>query len=390
MDAATAAQRAWLALSLVPGVGDVNLVKLLARFGTPEEVLSASEAALADCVTERLARNIRAYRETVDVDGALQKMREYNTTLVTMDDAAYPLRLAEIYGPPTVLYVRGTLEERDAHAVAIVGTRHATEYGKRMAREFGRDLAARGITVVSGLAAGVDTAAHEGALEAGGRTIAVLGNGVDIVFPAENAELMHRITRSGAVVSPFPMGAKGFKGNFPIRNRIISGMTLGTLVIEAPPGSGALITARDAAEQGREVFALPGQVTNPNSRGPHALLKEGAKLVETVDDILTELEVPASARVAEPSKDSKSSGRSPDRAKAEVSPTSGRSPDRAAPKNLDRTEADILASLSPDGSFVDEIALVCRIPVSQALSALTMLELKGLVRQLSGKRFTPA
>ncbi|MBI1318194.1 MAG: DNA-protecting protein DprA [Candidatus Hydrogenedens sp.] len=368
-------QRAWLALSLVPGVGDANLVKLLARFGNPASVLAADEASLADCVSTRLARNIRAYRETVDVDGAERRMREYGATLVTMDDEAYPLRLAEIYGPPSVLYVRGTLQESDAHAIAIVGTRHATEYGRRMARELAQQLASRGVTVVSGLAAGVDTAAHEGALEAGGRTIAVLGNGVDIVFPAENAELMHRITRSGAVVSPFPMGAKGFKGNFPIRNRIISGMTLGTLVIEAPPGSGALITARDAAEQGREVFALPGQVSNPNSRGPHALLKEGAKLVETVDDILTELEVPARVRVADTPR---------------VAAAAKQAAAAPKPAGLSGVEQDILESLSPEGSFVDEIALVCRIPVSEALSSLTMLELKGAVRQLSGKRFTPA
>jgi len=372
------ARRAWLALNLVPGVGPANLVKLLARYRTPGQVLAADLPGLTECVGPKLAERIHAYRETIDVDGQIDTMRRYDTALITMDDPEYPLALAEIYGPPPVLYVRGTLVESDAHAVAIVGTRHATSYGMRMARELSEQMAARGITVVSGMATGIDTAAHEGALATGGRTIAVLGNGVDVVFPAENAELMHRTIRQGAVLSCFPMGTKGFKGNFPIRNRIISGMTLGTLVIEAPPGSGALITARDAAEQGREVFALPGQVTNRNSRGPHSLLKEGAKLVETVDDILTELKVPAAART------------SPAVDKASMAPAEPSVPPPPSLAGLAPIEQSIIESLSPEGSFVDEIALVCRIPVSQALSSLTMLELKGLVRQLSGKRFAPA
>jgi len=227
------------------------------------------------------------------------------------------------------------------------------------------------------MAHGIDSAAHRGALEAGGRTIAVLGNGVDVVYPAQNAELMEQIVGQGCVVSQFFMGMKPARGHFPYRNRIISGMTLGTLVVEAPPNSGALITARQAAEQGREVFAVPGQVGVRNSQGPHGLIREGAKLVETVDDILVELEVPVECRQP---------ARSPE-APASVEPPPRQKPPEAKVTGMER---DILSVLAPGGSFVDEIAAACRISVSEALSSLTLLELKGLVRQFSGKRFAPA
>jgi DNA processing protein len=375
-------QRDWLALALSPGIGGTRMVKLLARFGTPGRVLAASEAELAEVLGDTLAQRLRAYREVSEVAEQEARMRDYEAWILTLDDPRYPLPLAEIYDPPMVLWGRGTLEEVDGCAVAIVGTRHATEYGIKVARRLAGELAARDVTIISGLAAGIDTAAHEAAIEAGGRTIAVLGNGVDIVFPAENAALMHNILRQGCVVSPFPMGTKGFRGNFPQRNRIISGLSLGVVVVEAPPGSGSLLTARDAAEQGREVFAVPGQITNRNSLGPHSLIKEGAKLIETVEDILVELNVPASVRqgVAVPAGESSQQ----ELALPEVAP-----PRPAPPANLSPTESTVLASLSPDGSFVDEISLVCRIPVSEALSTLTMLELKGLARQFSGKRFAP-
>lgn len=384
-------QRDWLALALVPGVGTTLFVRLLARFHTPREVLSASEAALEEVVGPKLAQRIRNYREVVDVAAQERLLEQYGTRLLTMEDSPYPASLAEIYDPPLVLFTRGELREAHQYAVAIVGTRTPSPYGHRIAQRLGRELAARGITVVSGLASGTDTAAHQGALEAGGQTIAVLGCGVDIVYPAENAGLMHEIIQHGCVLSSFFMGVKPSKGHFPFRNRIISGLSLGTIVVEAPPGSGALITARFAVEQGREVFAVPGHIGDRNSQGPHSLLREGAKLVETVEDVLVELDLPPALRVK------------PDPAAAEPPVSSAYLPGvDAAPKRtappvpqppapaLSEVERDVLASLSSNGSFVDEIALACRIPVSEALGTLTMLELKGLARQFSGKRFAPA
>lgn len=372
-------QRDWLTLALVPGVGTTLFVRLLARFRAPSEVLHASEAALEEVVGANLAQRIRTYKEFVDVDAQERAMAKYDVRFITMEDPAYPARLAEIYDPPLALFVRGDLYESDQYCVAIVGTRHATAYGLRVAAKLGGELAARGITVISGMAQGIDAAAHRGALETGGRSIAVLGCGVDIVFPAENADLMHSIIQHGCVISPFPMGMNALKGNFPQRNRIISGLALGTVVVEAPPGSGALITARHAVEQGREVFAVPGQVGQRTSMGPHALIREGAKLVESLEDILMELDIPPSLRRPAPAIKSDTP----------ATPAAAQTAPKAPESVLSEVEKDILATLSPDGSFVDEIALACRISISEALSSLTLLELKGLVRQFSGKRFSP-
>ena len=370
-------QREWLTLVMAPGVGSTHFIRLLARFHSPGNVLRASEGALRDVVGPGLAQRIVQYGEAADVAGQERLMKEYDARLITLEDPAYPLRLAEIYDPPLALFVRGAPPQADEPSVAVVGTRRATPYGIRTAEQFGRELAARGLTVVSGMANGIDAAAHRGAIEAGGRTIAVFGNGVDVVYPAQNADLMQQIIGHGCVVSQFFMGVQPAKGHFPYRNRIISGMTLGTLVVEAPPNSGALITARQAAEQGREVFAVPGQLGVRNSQGPHALIRQGAKLVETVDDILVELEVPVQCRQPAPA--------------PEVPAAEGPTPKPEAPaKKVSGIEKDILSVLSPDGSFVDEIAAACRISVSEALSSLTLLELKGLVRQFSGKRFAPA
>ena len=375
-------QRDWLKLVMVPGVGSTHFIRLLSRFHTPGNVLRASRAALEEVVTRALAQRVTQYVDTVDIAGQERLMKEYDTHLITLDDPAYPARLAEIYDPPLMLFVRGELREEDENCVAIVGTRRPTPYGIRMAEKFGRELAARGITVVSGMAEGIDAAAHRGALEAGGRTIAVLGNGVDIVYPPRNSDLMNQIIMGGCVISQFAMGIKPARGHFPYRNRIISGMTLGTLIVEAPPGSGALITARQAAEQGREVFAVPGQIGVRNSEGPHALIRDGAKLAETVEDIVVELNVGAEVRLP------------PSLApRPEEPPSAPDQPEKAEPASVQKAaspvEKEVLSVLSPDGSFVDEIAAACRIPVSETLSALTMLELKGLVRQFSGKRFAP-
>ena len=376
-------QRDWLRLILVPGVGTAHFIRLLARFHTPSEVLRASEGALREVVGPVLAKRITQYADTADCDAQERRMDACGAHLITLEDAAYPIRLAEIYDPPLALFVRGELHQRDETSIAVVGTRRATPYGIRMAEKFGRELAARGVTVVSGMALGVDSAAHHAAIDAGGRTIAVLGCGVDVVYPPQNAELMHAISQHGCVVSQFIMGAKPSAGHFPYRNRIISGLTMGTLVVEAPPESGALITARQAAEQGREVFAVPGQVGVRNSEGPHALIREGAKLAETVDDILVEIGLPAPVR--QPA----AAFRRETAAAPPAQPSAPQAP-KPAPESISTLERDILSVLSPNGSFVDEIAAACRVSISEALSSLTLLELKGLVRQFSGKRFSPA
>ncbi len=381
-----AEQRDWLRLIMAPGVGTAHFIRLLARFHSPTEVLRASEGALREVVGPTLAQRISQYTDTADVDAQERRMDEFKVSLVTLEDPAYPVRLAEIYDPPLALFVRGEFHQQDETCVAVVGTRRATPYGIRMAEKFGRELAAQGITVVSGMAMGIDSAAHRGAIDAGGRTIAVLGCGVDVVYPPQNAELMNEITQHGCVISQFMMGTKPSPGHFPYRNRIISGLTLGTLVVEAPPDSGALITARQAAEQGREVFAVPGQVGVRNSEGPHALIREGAKLAETVEDILVELELPARARRRVGEAETPSDRVSPTPSAHAASVQAAAKP---AAASVSTVEQDILSVLSPNGSFVDEIAAACRISISEALSSLTLLELKGLVRQFSGKRFTP-
>lgn len=385
----------WLTLALIPGIGTTQFIRLLARFHTPTEILHAPMGELREIVGKSLAQQIAQYSQVVDLDRQLQLMREYQASLVTLDDAEYPLLLGEIFDPPLVLFCRGALVEADQYAVALVGTRKASPYGIRMAEKLGRDLAARGITVVSGMAGGIDTAAHRGALEAGGRTIAVLGCGVNVVYPKQNAELMDAITRSGCVLSQFPMDAPPSKTHFPVRNRIISGITLGTVVVQAPSRSGALITAHSATEQGREVFAVPGEIGQRNSEGPHALIREGAKLVESVEDILSELSLPADMQIRPhlPLKETVIDKRvrqvtTPQRV-AKSAPEAPSAPPPAPPASVTPKEKDVLSVLASNGSYVDEIAAACRISIAEALSALTMLEIKGWVRQFSGKRFAP-
>ena len=398
----TQEDRDWLRLALVPGVGTALFIRLLARFRTPTHVFEAPRGMVADLVGPKLADRIRQYADTNEAAQQEAAMEEWGATLITMENPRYPLRLAEIYDPPLLLFARGNLPADQEPYVALVGTRRASPYGLRMAEKLARELAVRGITVVSGMAMGIDAAAHRGALEAGGRTVAVLGCGVNVVYPPQNAELMQDIIARGAVVSQFPMDMKPSKGHFPYRNRIISGMSLGTVVIEAPLTSGALITARQAAEQGREVFAVPGQAGTRNAEGPHALIREGAKLVERVEDILVELELPAkclhstrtdAVEQIHTNDQPQSAGVEPATSKSgsgDPEPVPEPAPKRApAPQAPSDMEQSILAALSPDGSYVDEIATSCRLSVSEALSSLTMLELKGLVRQFSGKRFAP-
>ncbi|MFC1719184.1 DNA-processing protein DprA, partial [Candidatus Poribacteria bacterium] len=271
----------WIALNMIPGVGGATFRRLVDFFGSPGTALKASLNDLNRIrgLTPAVCQYIVDHRDKIPVERELEIVERRGCKIITIQNESYPSNLKAIYDPPQLLYVKGELLPEDALAVSVVGTRSATPYGKTVAEQFSNQMAARGVTVISGMAYGIDTAAHTGALDGGGRTIAVMGNGLDVVYPARNLKLMERIIDSGAAVSEFPMGMKPLRNNFPRRNRVISGMSLGTLIVEAPKRSGALITADYALDQGREVFAVPGQIFSEMSGGTHDLIKQGAKLV---------------------------------------------------------------------------------------------------------------
>ena len=289
----TAAERhAWLSLLHTPGVGGATLRKLLQQFGDPESVLAVSVDQLARHVPSGTARAIRAGGEPARIQQSLAWLDRSGHHLITLADPAYPSILFDTVDPPPVLFARGRLDWLNRPALAIVGSRNASRQGERDAESFARELAAQDLVIVSGLALGIDAAAHRGALASRGGTIAVIGTGPDTVYPARNRDLALAIAESGLLLSEFPPGTPALAGNFPRRNRIISGLSLGCLVIEAGLDSGSLITARLAAEQGREVFAIPGSIHSPLSRGCHRLIREGAKLVESAADVVEELRLP--------------------------------------------------------------------------------------------------
>ena len=285
-------REAYIALNLIENVGPARLRRLEEAFGDPVSILQASRSRLlqVEGIGEETATSISEWRSQVDLDGELRRADEFGCRIITRLDPEYPSSLKEIYDPPIVLYVKGTLLPQDNRGVALVGSRQTTSYGMEVARKIGYQLSYAGVTVVSGGARGIDTGAHLGALAAKGRTIAVLGTGINLVFPAENSELFRRIPESGALVTQFPFNRSADKQSFPIRNRIVAGMTLGTVVVEANLTSGALITANFATDYGRQVFAVPGRIDSPRSRGCHELIKKGAKLCEGVEDILSEFE----------------------------------------------------------------------------------------------------
>ncbi|MCX8065915.1 MAG: DNA-processing protein DprA [Candidatus Hydrogenedentes bacterium] len=405
--------REWLNLFLIPGIGSNVILKLVARFGSPKEVLTASESELANVVGYSYARILSYYRETVDLDGELKKIDKHEVKIITLDDSDYPVSLAELYDPPMVLYVKGELKPTDLYSVSIVGTRNCSPYGAKVTEYFSRGLAEVGITIVSGLAIGVDGIAHKSALSAGGRTIAFLGSGIDVIYPSKHEQLFSEIKDNGAVISTFPMGTQPVGKNFPIRNRFISGFSFGTIVTEATLSSGALITAKYAVEQGKTVFAVPGPIGYPGSEGPHWLINQGAKLVEKSSDIIEEvpnylkdylisckttppgpdfdrLSSPANSNLSDKSH---SAGSKKDISRLETQSENNSSTSKGSFSgihNISPQEQKILSVLSPNGSYVDEVALSCNIPVSEALSLLTMMEMKGLVTQFSGKRFAKA
>ena len=281
----------WIALSSIDGIGCHTFKLLIDRFGSPEKVFKAPlrELLKVEGVGKETANRIKGFRSSPLIQKELSLLEQHRIRLITLKDDEYPVNLREIYDPPPYLYIKGGIDERDRLAIAIVGSRSSTPYGLGIARRMAMGLASHGITIVSGMARGIDSEAHRGALKAGGRTIAVLGSGIDIIYPGENKKLYEEISRKGAVISEFPISTPPLSNNFPRRNRIISGLSTGVLVIEASLRSGSLITARLALEQGRDVFAVPGSITSSRSHGTNMLIKEGARLVERPEDILEEI-----------------------------------------------------------------------------------------------------
>ncbi len=361
--------RPWFHLKSVPGIGNHLFKRLIDRFGSPQGALAASPGELlaVDGVSRRVVDALRASRAPGDAAAEIDAARKRGYRIVTLNDADYPALLREIPDPPPLLYVSGNLAAAE-RCIAVVGSRNATSYGVATARQLCAELAQLDFTVVSGMALGIDTAAHEGALGVHGRTVAVLGSGLNQVYPPENRRLAERIAAGGAVISEFPLDSGPDAHHFPIRNRIISGMSCGTVVVEATRNSGSLITARLAAEQNREVFAVPGSVQSFKSMGTHTLIKQGAKLVENAQDIVCELgqflAVPA-ATAAEPDGASRIEKR----------------------YGLNAEESMVFRAIGPYPLHIDELVRRLAIDAGRLSGILLNLELKGAVQQLPGKLF---
>jgi DNA processing protein len=356
----------WLALGRVKGLGCVSFKKLAAQFGDPTKAFAASKSEL-EAVEDLRAEAIDGlmhFDQWAEVENELNRVRAAGVTLIPFSDANYPARLRTIADPPPVLYVKGELRADDSRAVAIVGSRSASDYGRRVARDLARGLAATGFTVVSGMARGIDGMAHETAINSGGRTIAILGSGVERAYPPEHDKLYQRISDHGAVLSELPIGTRPMAFNFPARNRLISGVSLGVVVVEATEKSGSLITASLAVDQGREVFAVPGEVGASRSRGAHRLIRQGAKLVENVEDILEEIapQLLHRGRAANPAP-------------------------LALPQNAGAEARKIFALLEAGTLQVDEIIEKSALGAPRVLEILLELELQGYVRQLAGKSY---
>jgi DNA processing protein len=360
----TAERLAQLQLALIDGVGPRTRQLLLEYFGTAEAVFAAGIEQLSRVtgVGPKLSRRICEAPRELDIDGELDACRDHQIAVILHGDVEYPRRLSEIPDPPGVLFVKGELRSTDELAVAIVGTRHATYYGLQQSERLASGLARAGFTVVSGLARGVDAAAHRGTLAASGRTFAVLGCGFLRMYPPEHEELADAITQQGAVISESPPRRPPMSGLFPQRNRVITGLSLGVIVIEAGQRSGALVSARHGMEQGREVFALPGRVDNRMSYGCHQLLRDGAHLVETVDDVITALgplAIPAQT-------------------------TTGRELRHPAELTLSEHEQQLLDVIETTPQTIDRIASRSRLPIPRVLATLSVLEMRRLIRRLSG------
>lgn len=360
-------RRYWIGFNKVRGIGPAKTRALLDQFGDLEIAWRAPRAQLVEAGLDRRALEaLEAARTGMDLDRLAAEVDRAGFATLCWDDAGYPRRLREIDSPPPLLFVRGELAEADEWAVAIVGTRRASSYGREVARELAVNLAAAGVTVVSGFARGIDVVAHIAALDAGGRSLAVLGSGLDRVYPTEHTSLADRLVTRGALISDYPLGTPPDAANFPPRNRIISGLSLGTIVVEAAEDSGALITTEFAMEQGREVFAVPGNILNRNSRGPNKLIQQGAKMVLSAEDVLEELNLKMAAEHAQ--------------ARAQLPLFDG----------ADATERSLLEHLSAEPLHADELSVLTSLPISSVSSALAMMELKGMARQVSGMTYVLA
>jgi DNA processing protein len=352
--------RYWLGFHLISGIGSTRLGRLIEHCGSIDAAWRAPAPELrAAGLSADVASSVVAERAKLDLDHELEKLERHGVEALTLDDERYPRLLRQIPSPPPVLYTRGALELSDDVGIGIVGTRRATGYGNDMARRLSGDLAAAGVTIVSGLALGIDTVAHRAALDAGGRTIAVFGCGLDTIYPPRNRNLAERIAENGALVSEYPLGTRPDARNFPVRNRIISGLTRGVVVIEAPLRSGALITAGFAADQGRDVYAVPGSALSAASAGCHALIRDGATLVTSADDILAELNIEtaqqhAQTRILLPGTDA---------------------------------ERLLMTIIGAEPRHVDELAHESGLPIHEASGTLLAMELKGLVRQTGAQHY---
>ncbi len=353
----------WVGFSLINGIGRVKLAQIENYFGRLENAWLATAGDFKKAGLEsNIIKSIEATRPQIDLDTEMEKMERAGVKAYTCKDQEYPSRLKEIYDYPPIIYIKGELTTQDEWCIAVVGTRRNTVYGRQVTEEIVEDLSRNKITVVSGLARGIDTIAHRRTLESGGRTIAVVASGLDIVYPSENAGLSRSIINQGALISEYPLGTKPRADNFPRRNRIMSGMSLGVLVIEADEASGAIITAHMAVEQNREVFAIPGSILSPMSRGTNKLIKEGAKLVQNCTDILEELNLTASVQQME---------------MKEMIPASD-------------TESLLLKQLTAEPTHIDQVCRNSGLPIATVSSNLAIMELKGLVRQVSAMNYVLA
>ncbi len=353
----------WVGFSRIPGIGTVRFNQLLKRFENLEIAWTAGPAELRQAgLDSGTVQSIVSTRPRIDPEGEMEKLDRSGVRALTSDDADYPKRLKEVYDFPPVLYIKGSLVPEDQWCVSVVGTRHATAYGRQVTEEITTDLVQNKITIASGLARGIDTVAHRSAVAAGGRTLAVFACGLDVIYPAENAELARQISSKGALVSEYPLGTKPRPDYFPRRNRIMSGLSLGVLVIEAGETSGAMITAHLALEQNREVFAIPGSILSPASIGTNKLIQEGAKLVRDYRDVLQELNLTAVAHQME--------------MKDIVSKS--------------ETESVLLKKLGREPVHIDEICRTSGLPISTVSSTLAMMELKGLVKQVGAMNYALA
>jgi len=354
----------WVAFSGIPGIGRVRIAQLKEHFGgSLQDAWKAPEGKLKHAgLDSRSIDALVTLRPRISTDAEMEKLERHGVNVLICEDPSYPSRLKEIYDYPPVLYVRGSLPVEDEPCLAIVGTRRPTVYGRQVTEEIVADLARSSITIISGLARGIDSVAHRAALDAGGKTVAVFGSGLDIVYPGENAKLAQAIIEHGALVSEYPLGAKPKAENFPLRNRIMSGLSLGVLVVEAGERSGALITAHQAVEQNREVFAIPGSILSPASQGTNRLIQEGAKLVRNYVDVLQELNLTIVVQQAEIK---------------EFSPAN-------------EVESAIVKQLSSEPNHVDEICRRSGLTMPEVSSTLAMLELKGIARQVGNMNYVLA